>query len=185
MVQLLQVAATALALLGSATHEADVPGSHGGISASQSAILEAVQRIAHYQPRRGSAHTTGTGTLSGKLQPSMRRAMRVVAHPHAFFDGYFPEELKAPAKAGSTPRKKRRMRRRRRKRGAVAVSGFAGLEQRSAEDGTLHAAVQEFKWKDSLARHAAAALLPRQRVLGSHVDRAAVGAVSRRLEHEG
>ena len=170
------MAAQALARLHEASHST-VATSNAGPCEAHAAILEAVQRIALHKPRRQLQSSLPKSELPGKLQPSMRRAMRIVAHPHAFFDGYFPEELKARPPAVKTRRKMRRVKRR--KKRAVAVSGFAGLEQRAVEDATLLAAVQELKCKDSLAKHASAALLPQQRVRGANVDAEALGLVPR------
>ena len=118
--------------------------------------------------------------LAGRLQPHLRRAMRVVAHPDAFMDGYFPEELQSGG-AGAAPKgkKKGKKARRRRKRRAAPARGVAGLEHRAADDAALYEAMSEFKWSASIAAHAMTTLVPKQRVRASTIPAEAVGYVGR------
>ena len=144
-------------------------------------ILACAQRLMLAETPR-EPRDARVDALAGRLQPHLRRAMRVVAHPDAFLDGYFPEELRlGGAGAGAAPKgkKKGKKTRRRRKRRAAPASGVAGLEHRAADNAALYEAMSEFKWSASIAAHAMTTLVPKQRVRANAIPAEAVGYVGR------
>lgn len=96
---------------------------------------------------------------AGKLQPSLRKALSIVEHPDAFLDGFVPAGTKE--RSGTTKRRTKR-KRRGRKRRQMRPSGVAGLEQRAVQDSSLHFALHEFKWGNSICSHALNDLAPKQ-----------------------
>jgi WD40 repeat protein len=144
-------------------------------------ILEAVKRLVLATDQPASARPQAAPALAGSLQPSLRRALGVVAHPLVFLNGYFPEELKEPA---TKIKQKKKTKRRRRKKKRVAASGLAGLEQRAADDAALYGALSEYKWSDSICKSAMTALVPKQTFRASDVAAEPVGAIGRAPEDD-
>ena len=171
----LQAVLQAVAGLSNVAHRRAPATSQTDASA---AILAAVRRLALASPAATMQRSSRDQALAGRLQPSLRRALRVVAHPEAFNNGYMPEELQATP---GTKVKRRKGRRRRRKRKVAVTAGIAGLEQRATDDALLHEALSEYKWRASLARHAAKdpAIMPGQRVRAYSVPAEPVGRIQR------